>query len=183
MAEPQCCTPCLRAVAARPASTAPAWWTRHGGEKEWRELGHRLSLISTAVCTTTCSLKWEETMVSTEVILELVQRIKLCFSQKLLNCRLRVSSQGTTSQQPGGPEGTGRERKQETLKEGPRLQTCNVSFPFWDQEGPDIMARHYCYQGTLQHTGLDKWWTLASTLLRRRRVYQLPQGKYPKYFS
>lgn len=153
-----------------------------GGEKEWRELGHRLSLISTAVYRTTCSLKWEEIMVSTGVILELVQRIQLCLRQKLLNCRLQVSSQGTTSQQPGGPEGTGRERKQETLKEAPHLQTCNISFPFWDQEGPDIMARHYCYQGTLQHTGLDKWWTLASTLLRGR-VYQLPQGKYPKYFS
>lgn len=49
----------------------------HGGQQELRELGRKWSLISTAIYRTTYSLKWEEMLVTTEVVLELIQSIKV----------------------------------------------------------------------------------------------------------
>lgn len=98
----------------------------HRAQKELRELGHKQSLISTANYRTTYSLKWEEMLVMTEVVLEPVQGIKVILFKNTgaqvllepgrLQCHLGASSQGTaataTTWSPGteGCRGPTRER-------------------------------------------------------------------------
>ena len=65
--------PCLRAV----GSSASTVTITSQGTKEQRELGHRLTLISSAIYRRTYSSKWKKMVVSAEVVLELIQRIKV----------------------------------------------------------------------------------------------------------
>lgn len=46
------------------------------GRHKFRDLGHNQSLICTTIYRTYCSLKWEELLVTAEVVLEMIQSIK-----------------------------------------------------------------------------------------------------------
>lgn len=101
-------------------------WSCHRAQKQLRELGHKQSLISSANYRTTYSLKWEEMLVMTEVVLEPIQGIKVILFKNTgaqvilepacLQCHLGASSQGTaataTTSSPGteGCKGPTKER-------------------------------------------------------------------------
>lgn len=73
--------PAQAQLAARSVPTVSCSMVCHREQKDLRELGHKQSLISTAIYRTTYSLKWKEMLVTAEVVLDLIQSIKVIHSK------------------------------------------------------------------------------------------------------